>query len=451
LLTAANLNNVPAVLHSEADGLGLVVKRDGHYVIDDQARTAAEVLRYLTAQKDYGVAVTGRLLTERFQEPPYGWEQDLLRVVLAGLFRAGKLVVTHNGRQFKNYTDPAARLPLTNLPAFRSATFEPRGGDGLTIPEQTKAVETYEELTGSTVDVEPDAIASAYRHYAARALTTANEVDAVRAASGLPTDPDVIAYRSSLAVASTLDTIDAVRSLNASGKTLKEGRDAVRRIGDAIDKHLGEIKRAQTAVHQMWPAMQDRSGTGDSELAADAEDLHALLASPNLYSAPYRVIEAGKRITSAYQARYKDRHERRRQAYAAAIEAIKGLPEWAALAPVDEAERADREADRRAVLAELERRACANLDLRADGAVCATCGAALGQIESDLVAVDGLRQAAVAKLRELASPAVTTCSVHVRDLALGVITCEEDISPALDRIGQRVREALGPDTVVVLE
>jgi hypothetical protein len=70
LLTAANLNNVPAVLHSEADGLGLVVKRDGHYVIDDQARTAAEVLRYHTAQQDYFVAVTGRMMTERCQEPP---------------------------------------------------------------------------------------------------------------------------------------------------------------------------------------------------------------------------------------------------------------------------------------------------------------------------------------------------------------------------------------------
>ena len=73
----------------------------------------------------------GKALEKRFGGTPYGWERDMLRLILATLFRAGEIEVTHQGNLFRTYQDPASRTPFTNNPAFRAALFSPRQSVGL--------------------------------------------------------------------------------------------------------------------------------------------------------------------------------------------------------------------------------------------------------------------------------------------------------------------------------
>ena len=67
----------------------------------------------------------GKALEQRFGGIGYGWDRDMLRLILALLFRAGEIEVTYQGNRFHNYQDPASRTPFTNNPAFRSSLFSP--------------------------------------------------------------------------------------------------------------------------------------------------------------------------------------------------------------------------------------------------------------------------------------------------------------------------------------
>src|ERR1022692_735604 len=126
LLKQANLSNLPALFHGGDKGLGLVTKEGGRFVPNVKAETPQEILTYLKREHSYGEKVTGAKITEEFGGLGYGWSSDIVRLVLAVLFRAGAIEVTHQARRYRNYQEPQARVPFTTTPAFRAASFSPR-------------------------------------------------------------------------------------------------------------------------------------------------------------------------------------------------------------------------------------------------------------------------------------------------------------------------------------
>ena len=126
VLKAANLGGLPPVFYDGEGGLSLVVQEGARYVPNPHAEIAKEVLDHLKSEHSYGNKVTGKDLEARFSGMPYGWDKDVLKLVLAVLLRAGSIEVTHQGRRFRDHTDPQCRTPLTNNVAFRNASFAPR-------------------------------------------------------------------------------------------------------------------------------------------------------------------------------------------------------------------------------------------------------------------------------------------------------------------------------------
>ena len=133
ILKAADLKALPNVFYVGDHGLGLVVKDGPKNIVNTNADVAKEVLDYLKSEHSYGNKDSrmGKALEKRFGGTPYGWERDMLRLILATLFRAGEIEVTYQGNRFHNYQDPASRTPFTNNPAFRSSLFSPRQSVGL--------------------------------------------------------------------------------------------------------------------------------------------------------------------------------------------------------------------------------------------------------------------------------------------------------------------------------
>ena len=170
ILKAADLKALPNVFYASDHGLGLVVKEGPKNIVNTKADVAKEVLDYLKSEHSYGNKDSrmGKALERRFGGTPYGWERDMLRLILASLFRAGEIEVTYQGNRFHNYQDPASRTPFTNNPAFRSSLFSPRESVGLKT--LTQAVQQLEDLTGEEVDVEEGAIATAFKKLAAEEL-----------------------------------------------------------------------------------------------------------------------------------------------------------------------------------------------------------------------------------------------------------------------------------------
>jgi hypothetical protein len=190
-MKAADLKALPQVFYAGDRGLGLITKEGSKYVSNPNADVAKEVLDYLVSQHEYGSreACLGKALENRFNGTPYGWERDMLRLVLAVLFRAGVIEVSFGGQKFDSYTDPPSREPFVNNTKFKSAVFTPV--KPIDLKTLTKAVQGYENLTGKTVDVEKNAITSAAKQYSEAETKEVIPVIAEAKAHYLPSLPIV--------------------------------------------------------------------------------------------------------------------------------------------------------------------------------------------------------------------------------------------------------------------
>ena len=108
----------------------------------------------------------------------------MLRLILAVLFRAGSIEVTQGGEKFTNYSDPRCRPPFINNNTFKSSLFTPV--KPIDLKTLTRAVESYEDLTGETVDVDKNAIAEALKKFAAEEMKTVLPIEAQAKAHQLP-------------------------------------------------------------------------------------------------------------------------------------------------------------------------------------------------------------------------------------------------------------------------
>ncbi len=126
-LKAADLKALPPLFYGGEQGLGLVAKDGAKFVPNPAADIAKEVLDYLAGEHGYGnkESRTGKALEKKFGGIGYGWDRDMLRLVLAVLFRAGSIEITHAGEKFDAYQEPRSRTPLVNNTAFKSALFTP--------------------------------------------------------------------------------------------------------------------------------------------------------------------------------------------------------------------------------------------------------------------------------------------------------------------------------------
>ncbi len=169
-MKAADLKALPNVFYAGDQGLGLVVKDGPKNIVSTTADVAKEVLDYLKSEHSYGNKDTrmGKSLEKRFGGTPYGWERDMLRLVLAALFRAGEIEVTYQGKRFHNYKTRHRARP--SQVTQRSSHNSSHRGQSVGLKTLTQAVQQLEDLTGEEVDVEEGAISTAFKKIAAEEL-----------------------------------------------------------------------------------------------------------------------------------------------------------------------------------------------------------------------------------------------------------------------------------------
>jgi hypothetical protein len=176
VLKAANLNALPQVFYSNDNGLGLVVQEGQKYVLNPNAPIAKEVIDYLRAEHSYGNRVTGRNLEDHFRGIGYGWDLDILQLVLAVLLRAQR-AYQEQGLKANQ------RLPITRV---NMVCAEPMPGERALLDEFVQELEpavlgqlvrvVFERMklageAGSLLKIEEelrDAIEAAKRQWKAR-------------------------------------------------------------------------------------------------------------------------------------------------------------------------------------------------------------------------------------------------------------------------------------------
>ena len=442
VLKAANLSGLSQVFYTGNQGLGLVIKEGTKWVPNPSADVAKEVLDYLNHEHAYGnkETRTGKAVETHFGGIGYGWDLDMLRLVLAVLFRAGSVDVTHGGRRYDSYQEPLSRVPFTNNPAFRSALFTP--AKPIDLKTLTSAVESYELLTGQTVDVEKNAIAAGLKKLAQAELNQLLPLEAQAQAHQLPVEDLLADYHTNLNSILNGSAEDCVRILAGEGTSLKQARDRTQRIAQAITADgLLTIRSARAAAEIMWPVLSERGENG--VLAAKTKTLREQLACHTFYEVMPEIKQGGTAIAAAYGTTYAKLHSQRTGVYGSAVDDVKGSPEW----PLVSAEM------QAPVLTALTTRACPTLDLPAGATNCRTCAATLKQIESDLAALPGLKAQAIARIRELtASSEAKIERVSVAEfLSDDVLDSEDAVEQAIDRLREHLLKLVAEGIRVMLE
>jgi hypothetical protein len=439
VLKAADLKGLPQVFYGGEQGLNLVTKDGAKFVPNPTADVCKEVLDFLVTEHKYGNkdSRTGKELERKFGGTGYGWDRDVLRLILAVLFRAGSIEVSHGGQKFDSHADPRSRVPFVNNPAFKTALFTPVKPIDLKTLRQ--AVESYEALTGVTVDMDKTAVATALKKLADDELKVVMPVEAVVKANRLPVVPVLGEYAASLNSILTGSADDCVKTLAGEGVSLKDARDRVRKVKDALDeKGLATLRLARAAATDLWAALEAR---GQTEVQPRADELKGLLASETFCESLPAIRSAAEAVAAAYRTVYTGLHDRRAAEFAAAVEEVKGHPDWAAVPATMH----------QPLLHPLLSRACENIDLPDGALACRTCGATISQMESDLAAINGLKSQALAQVVKLTTPPETRL-VRVRvSEYFPALDSEQAIRQAADRLRDHLLKLFEEGVKIVVE
>ena len=385
-LKQANLSALGPLFQPGEKGLGLVTKEGGRFVPNVRAETAQEILTYLKREHSYGEKVTGAKLAEEFGGLGYGWSSDIVRLVLAVLFRAGAVEVTHQARRYRNYQEPQARVPFTTNPAFRAASFSPR--ESIDLKTLTKAVQELEAMLGREVDVEESAIAEEFQKLARNEREQALPALAQVKAHGLPLVQPLTEWVESLDAVLGSHSDDCVRMLAGEGRSLREQRERAQRIRAFLtDANIEVVKHARSALREQTPLLVQSTGKEIPEAAS----LTALLGEPEIVSRVNEAAQASEAIDRAYRTRFEEKHHQRLEAYKQALSRIKEHTAYRALEPT--------EAD--AALLPLQRRAVETFEVSPFTAADRKTGATLTSLDEDLELLPSLEAGALAKLGQL--------------------------------------------------
>ena len=440
ILKAANLNGLSKVFYGNSEGLALVAMEGTKYIVNIQAPIAKEVLSYLNQEHDYGNKVTGRMLEDHFGGLGYGWEREILWIVLASLLRAGVIEVTHQGRRFRNHLDAQVRVVFAGTNTFRAASFAPRKAPDLRT--LVSAAKRYEELTGEEVDVDESAIAQAFQNLARVELNGLLTVEAIAKANQVPVLEILEEYRSSLSGILQGASDDVVNILEGEGESFKRLREQVEEAKKATSETgLNRLRRARLAVQQMWPLLTARGQ--DVELEQVTQQLKGLLKDGSYYRHSIKVDAMAADIEQAYTQFYQSTHEQRQAAYQGAMDVLKGLPEWPEL----------EENFQSSLLAPLESRRCDDLKFSAGQLLCGHCGASLPQMESDLAVVSGLRNLALERIQKFLQPEEKVERVHFSDItnSTQAISTPEEVQDLVERLREHLLKLIEAGSKIILE
>ena len=301
-------------------------------------------------------------------------------------------------------------------------------------------MESYETLTGETLDVDRNAIAEALKKVAAEEIKAVLPVEAQAKAHQLPLVGTLQEYRESLTTIEAGSADDCVNALAGGGTSLKQAHDRTRKIAECLDeKGLAALSQARQAVGAMWPQLEAR---GQVALREKVEQVKGLLAADDFYESLPTIASTAQAVATAYHSLYAKAHGERAEQFQAAVEKIKGRSEWEAVP----------DTMRQPVLQPLTTRCCTDLDQPEASVVCKVCGATLSQMESDLAALGGLFAQVVAQVQKLTTPPETKVQrVRVSEFFGGAMETEEQVRQAVARLQDHLLKMLDEKVKIVVE
>jgi len=276
LLTATDLQGLPPVFTA----LGLLRDEGAKTVFDTTATPLREVLQEIERAAAEGTKATGKVLAEQFGRPDFGWDFEVVRLLVAALLRAGAIQMTHKAQIIESTTSIAARDALTNNNHFRAASFQPK--KGVDFVEIAKAAERFKSTFGTAV--KELALAPVVAEIRAALAKNQDDLQTTRDQLVLHGLPGTTILDDALAQAKAIQRSaedSAIVQFNASYQTIKEG-----------------IRRAAEIDRALTPAALSTMETAFRTLLTQWRTLNAEPGvAPTIADAAERLTDAVKRET----------------------------------------------------------------------------------------------------------------------------------------------------------
>lgn len=424
LFTAENLQGLPSVFGA----IGLLRDEKGKTVFRTESGTLKEVLNRIEERANYGDTASGRYLADEFGKEPFGWDFDVVRLLVLSLLRAGKVEATSKGQTIDSVTGGEARDTFSNNNLFRQAAFRPK--KGIEFEELVKASEAFRDTFGSEVrELNVGAIVTELRKEVARNEDTVASALATLTAHRLPGGTVLDSAIGQMKAILRGSEDNAIATFNTSHRSIKDAIKRALELEQVLSApRLRDLDRARKAHGVLWSFLSQESDVTD-ELRTRATLLQDLLVRETFFRELPSIEQHTKAVETEYARREEEALDARVSAYTNAVDKLVKTPGWS---EIDE--------DQRRRLAEpFERRT-----KRDDEHV------PIPQLRADRDACEGRLRAAVAELRRIID-GERVVTVSLSSYFAGGIDSEEQLDAALQGVREECSRLIGSGKKVIVQ
>lgn len=323
LFTAENLQGLPSVFGN----IGLLRDERGKTVFRTESGPLKEVLDRIEERANYGDTASGRSLTDEFGKEPYGWEFEVVRLLVLSLLRAGKIEATSKGQTLDTITGIEARDTFSNNNLFRQASFRPK--KGIEFEELIKAAEAFRDTFGIEVkELNAGAISTDLRKEVARHEDIVSSALSTLTTHRLPGNTALEGALGQMKAILRGSEDNAIATFNTSHRAIK---DAIKRAGELTqvlgESRIADLERARRAMSLAWPVLSTEPDVSP-DLFTRAEQLDDLLRRETFFRDLPTIEQHARAIEVEYSRRFEDAQQARLDAYARALERLHKTPGW---------------------------------------------------------------------------------------------------------------------------
>lgn len=333
LLTTENLRGLTPVFVQ----LKLVREQDGQVVFETDHGPLAEVFNKIKNRTSYGETATGRWLADEFDKEPFGWDFDMVRLLVISLLRAGKIEATSQAQPIDSATSLEARTAFPDNNRFRSASFRPK--EGLDPMVLVEACHNFQQAFGREIpEIEENVVVRAIRAEVGRAEPEVRRMETLLDRHHLPGAAVLAAAVERAAEILGGRNGDTVHGFNAAWRELKEAFRRAHELAERLtDAALADLDHARAVVSTKVPFLSGEPDL-DPALATRATALADILGRETFFRELGTLDDHARKIAAEYDRRFAAAADARHAAYTEASQALAATPGWGQLTAAQQLE-----------------------------------------------------------------------------------------------------------------
>lgn len=417
VLTAEDLRGLPRVFTD----LNLLREESGKPVFNTDSGPLAEVLNRIENRAAYGEVATGSYLADEFAKEPFGWDFDVVRLLVASLLRAGVIEVTSQSQTIDSPRSIDALQVFQNNNRFRAASFQPKSS--VEFAELVTANENFRTLFGKELRDLANAasVAEEIRRELERHVPIVGEAFTLLSRESLP---GATKLRQVLDIVRDIQKSSderTIREFNANYASLTDGLRRAESVTSVLtEPKLVRLRRAKEVLRVQWAFLQTEPDVPE-DVGSAVRGLDDVLQRETFFQHLPEIDQLTRVIEGEYRARHQAASLKRAEAYRKALAKLEATPGWDEL----ESEIKDR------IRAPLEARAVEDSDMSLP----------IPLLRADIEACSSLLHKAVAEVVRLAE-SQRVVLVPVAEHLGGMFESEDDLDEALNRLREQCLQYL---------